>query len=183
MPIPVPLDEYPVHQVPLFHSEVGSTDRNFYDRCIMHAYDRDGGVQIATGLGVYPNLGVIDAYVVIRKDGRQHAVRASGALGPDRMKQEVGPYRIEVPAPLSSVRVVCDAPEQGISIDLTFTSPFAPLPEPRHVHRSDYKPLLDAFRPDRRLDRHRHARRRADRRHPADLVRLARPLVGHPALG
>ncbi|MFI1585229.1 hypothetical protein [Embleya sp. NPDC020630] len=146
MPTPVPLDEYPVHQVPLFHSEVGSTDRNFYDRCIMHAYDRTGGVQIATGLGVYPNLGVIDAYVVVRRDGRQHAVRMSGALGPDRMRQEVGPYRIEVLEPLSSVRVVCDAPEQGITIDLTFTSPFAPLPEPRHVQRSDFKPMLDASR-------------------------------------
>ena len=46
----------------------------------------------------------------------------------------------------SNRRVVCDAPDQGISIDLTFTSPFAPLPEPRHVQRSDFKPLLDASR-------------------------------------
>lgn len=146
MPVPSPLDEFPIHQVPLFMTEVGTSDRNFYDRCIYHAFSRDGSVQVATGFGVYPNLGVQDAYVVVRKDGKQHAVRTSGALGADRLVQEVGPYRIEVIEPLRKLRVVCDAPEQGIVMDATFESPFAPIAEPRHVQRSGHKTVLDASR-------------------------------------
>ena len=56
--MPVPLDEYPLHQSPQSLAFVGSSDRNFYDRCYFNAHDRDGGTFLVTGLGYYPNLGV-----------------------------------------------------------------------------------------------------------------------------
>ena len=37
-----PMDEYPVHQLPQPMADVGSSDRNFYDRCYLNAHDRTG---------------------------------------------------------------------------------------------------------------------------------------------
>ena len=65
--MPIPADEFPIHQLPLSFEHVGSSDRNFYDRCYFNAHDRTGQVFMATGLGVYPNLGVIDAYAIVRR--------------------------------------------------------------------------------------------------------------------
>src|SRR5919108_701132 len=53
-----PLDEFPVHQTPLSMSQVGTSDKNFYDRCYFNAHDRTGDVFVITGLGAYANLGV-----------------------------------------------------------------------------------------------------------------------------
>jgi hypothetical protein len=86
--MPVPLDEYPVHQVPMSMRYMESSDRNSYDRSYWNAQDRTGEVFLVTGLGVYPNLGVTDAYATIATPGRQVAVRMSGPLGDDRRVQE-----------------------------------------------------------------------------------------------
>lgn len=143
---PGPLDEYPVHQAPLYMRHPVSSDRNFYDRCIFQAHDRTGDIVLITGLGVYPNLGVIDAYATVRRGDRQVAVRMSHALGDDRMEQRVGPYRIEVLEPLRQVRLVCDADEHGVAFDLTFTAAFPPIDEPQHVARQADTILLEAKR-------------------------------------
>ncbi len=76
--VPIPLDEYPVHQTPLPMDRVASSDRNFYDRCYFNAHDRSGDVFLVTGLGVYPNLGVIDAYATARCGDRQWSVPVDG---------------------------------------------------------------------------------------------------------
>ena len=68
---PIPLDEYPIHQAPLPMDRVVSSDRNFYDRCYFNVHDGAGEVFMVTGLGVYPNLGVIDAYAAARCGDRQ----------------------------------------------------------------------------------------------------------------
>jgi hypothetical protein len=60
--VPIPLDEYPVHQTCMPMNRVATSDRNFYDRCYFNVHDRTGDIFVGTGLGVYPNLGVIDAY-------------------------------------------------------------------------------------------------------------------------
>jgi hypothetical protein len=143
---PHPLDEYPIHQVPLSMRETLSSDRNTYDRCIMHALNRDGSVQFAIGLGVYPNLGVIDAYAVVRRGTQLRVVRASDALTDDRMSQAVGPIRIQVVKPLELVHVTCNAPELGLEIDVEYRAGFPGLMEPRHVHHVDGKIMLDASR-------------------------------------
>jgi hypothetical protein len=144
--VPVPLDEYPIHQAPLSMRYVATSDRNAYDRCIFQAHDRTGDVFLITGLGVYPNLGVIDAYATVRRGDRQVVVRASDALGEDRMAQEVGPFRIEVLEPLRRVRIMCDGDEHGIGFDMTFEGEFDAVEEPHHVHRMGDKILLDACR-------------------------------------
>ncbi|MDQ0603363.1 hypothetical protein QF037_007708 [Streptomyces canus] len=141
---PVPLDEYPVHQVPLSMKHVATGDRNAYDRCIFHVLDHEGRALLIVGLGVYPNLGVIDAYATLRVGDTLHAVRASDALGEDRMRLAVGPLRIEVERPLHRLRLVCD--DDSLSYDLTWTAAFPALWEPRHVQRRGARLTLEGRR-------------------------------------
>jgi hypothetical protein len=140
------LDEYPIHQVPLPMRYPGTSDRNFYDRCIYQGIDREGDTFFITGLGVYPNLGVIDAFATVRRGNRQWAVRASGARPDDRMAQAVGPYRIEVVEPFHALRLICDADRHGIGFDLMFRSEYGPIAEPQHIRRQGDRILLDASR-------------------------------------
>jgi hypothetical protein len=141
-----PLDEYPVHQTPLPMSQVGTSDKNFYDRCYFNAHDRTGDVFVITGLGSYVNLGVIDAYATVKLGDVLHTVRLSGALGPDRMHQQVGPYRIEVLEPLQRVRLVCDADYHGVGFDLTWEGSFPAVEEEPHVISNGYRTILQSSR-------------------------------------
>ena len=85
-----PLDEYPIHQVPLPMRYVGPSDRHFYDRCIYQGVDHEADAFFITGMGVYPNLGVIDAYATVRRGDRQWAVRMSGSRPDDRLRRKSG---------------------------------------------------------------------------------------------
>lgn len=144
--MPVPLDEFPIHQVPLSLEFVGSTDKNFYDRCYYNAHDRTGEIFLITGFGIYPNLGVADAYAIVRRGDQQSAVRFSDALGGDRMDQRVGGYRIEVQEPLQRLRVVCEGDDHGLGFDLTWEGSFAAVQEQPHVYRTGPRAILDASR-------------------------------------
>jgi hypothetical protein len=141
-----PLDEYPVHQVPLPMRYVATSDRNFYDRCIFQGVDHEADAYFITGLGVYPNLGVIDAYATVRRGDRQWAIRTAGARPADKTRQEVGPYRIEVIEPFHELRLVCDGDEHGVGFDLVYRSEYGPISEPQHVRRHGERILLDASR-------------------------------------
>jgi len=141
-----PLDEYPIHQVPMSMRHVATSDRNVYDRCIYQGQDHAAESLLITGLGVYPNLGVIDAYATVRRGDRQWCVRTSGVRPDDKLKQEVGAYRIEVLEPFRRLRLVCDDDEHGIAFDLHFESEYAPIEEPQHLRRHGDKVLLDACR-------------------------------------
>jgi hypothetical protein len=144
--VPIPLDEYPVHQTPLPMDRVASSDRNFYDRCYLNAHDRTGEVFLVTGLGVYPNLGVIDAYATARCGDRQWTVRFSDALAERGVEQQVGGYRIEVVEPLRRLSLSCAAPDGGVEFDLRWTGAFPAVQEEPHLMLSGGRPILDASR-------------------------------------
>jgi hypothetical protein len=128
-----PLDEYAVHQAPVSLAHPATSDRNFYDRCILHAIDPAGDRLLVVGGGVYPNLGVEDGYAALRTGSRQTTVRASGALREQRMDLSVGPLRVDVVEPLRALRIRCDADE--LSYDLTWSAVSPPVEEPLHVMR------------------------------------------------
>ncbi|MER5431527.1 hypothetical protein [Streptomyces sp. NPDC002588] len=146
---PVPLDEYPVHQVPLSMKHVATGDRNAYDRCIFQVLDHRGRALLIAGLGVYPNLGVIDAYATLRLGDRLYAVRASDALGEDRTRLEVGPLRIGVERPLRDFVLSCaadpDDPE-GLSYEIHWSADFPALWEPHHQQRRGGRLTLEGKR-------------------------------------
>ena len=137
--MPVPLDEYPLHQVPLSLAHVASTDRNAYDRSYFNAHNRTDELFLITGFGVYPNLGITDAFALLRRGDQQSAVHFSDALGDDRLDQRVGAYRIEVIEPLRRLRLICDDPSLGLSFDLTWEGSFIPV---SYTHLDVYKRQL-----------------------------------------
>ncbi|MFD5891955.1 hypothetical protein ACFWHQ_39240 [Streptomyces sp. NPDC060334] len=146
---PVPLDEYPIHQAPLSMKHLVSGDRNAYDRCIFHVFDHAGRAVLILGLGVYPNAGVIDAYATLRIGDELLAVRASDALGDDRMNLSVGPLRITVDEPLKRIGLHCDADPadpEGLSYDITWTAEFPAVWEPHHVQRRGDRLMLEGRR-------------------------------------
>ena len=70
-----PLDEHPIHQVPMSMAYVATSDRNVYDRCIYQGQDHMAETYFITGLGVYPNAGIIDAFMSVRRGDRQWSLR------------------------------------------------------------------------------------------------------------
>jgi hypothetical protein len=124
----------------------GTSDRNFYDRCYFNAHDRTGDIFLVTGLGVYPNLGVIDAYATVRRGDRQWAVRCSDALEERSLDAHVGPYRVEVIEPLSKIRVACETPDRGLAFDLTWDGSFVCVDEPHHIMHSADRVIIDGRR-------------------------------------
>ncbi|WP_037670871.1 hypothetical protein [Streptomyces griseus] len=135
---PIPLDEYPVHQAPLSMRHVATGDRNAHDSSVFHVFDHEGRALLVAGLGVYPNLGVIDAYATLRIGDTVHAVRASDALGDDRTRLEVGPLRSTVERPLRDIVLSCaadpDDPD-GLSYEIQWSADFPALWEPHHEQR------------------------------------------------
>ncbi|MGC2652634.1 MAG: hypothetical protein WA317_03295 [Mycobacterium sp.] len=140
-----PLDEYPVHQLPQPIAWPGPSDRNFYDRSYLNAHDRTGNIFLITGIGYYPNLGVKDAFVLLRRGDTQTAVHLSDAIDADRLNQHVGGYRIEVVEPLQKLRVILEETE-GIAADLTWEGLFGVVREQPHVMRAGTRVTLDAQR-------------------------------------
>lgn len=136
-----PLDEYPLHQLPQPIAWPGSSDRNFYDRSYFNAHDRTGNIFLITGIGYYPNLGVKDAFVLIRRADIQTAVHLSDAIDSDRLHQHVNGYRVEVVEPLRKLRIVLDETE-GVAADLTWEGLFDVVQEQPHVLRSGNRVTL-----------------------------------------
>ena len=177
-----PMDEFPVHQIPQPIAWPGSSDRNFYDRSYFNAHDRTGDIFLITGIGYYPNLGVKDAFLLVRRGDTQTAVHLSDAIDQDRLNQNVGGYRVEVIEPLHKLRIVLDETE-GIAADLTWNGLFDVVQEQRHILRAGNRVTLDAqrFAQLGSLERASGDRRRGDHRRPDGLDRQPRPVLGHPA--
>ncbi len=145
--MPVPMDEFALHQHPVSFARVGTSDRNFYDRSYFNGHDRTGEIFFISGYGAYPNLGVKDAYFTIRIGDRSFTVRASDALDDNRLAQEVGFYRHEVVDPLHTIRLTGDADDLGIGFDLTWQGSYPAVDEPRHVIlQGGVRPFVDAQR-------------------------------------
>jgi hypothetical protein len=106
--------------------------------------DHEGRALLILGLGVYPNVRVIDAYATVRAGDTLHAVRASDALGDDRMRLAVGPLRIEAEEPPRRLRLLCD--DDSMSYDLAWTAGFPVLWEPHHVQRRGDRLALEGRR-------------------------------------
>lgn len=141
------LDDYPIHQTSEPMRHVATSDRNFYDRYYFNGFDKSGTCMFVVGLGVYPNLGVMDAFLLVFHDGLHRVVRASRALeGADRMRPSVGPLSIEVIEPLRKLRVRCNDNEWGISLDATWTGSMPAFEEPRHYIREHGRTIFDTCR-------------------------------------
>lgn len=142
-----PLDDYLVHQTPETVDRVVTSDRNFYDRYYFNAHTLAGDAFLVVAMGLYPNVGVIDAFATIVVDGKtQYAVRASRELGSDRMNTRVGPIGVEVVEGLRKMRVYCEPSEHGLSFDMTFEGATFPCEEPHFFRRIGNRVMMDYTR-------------------------------------
>jgi hypothetical protein len=137
-------DEYPIHQTPEPVQQVFTSDRNFYDRFFFNGCFPEGEPYFAVGMGIYPNLGIIDAAFGVTVGGVQHSVRASRVLGAERMDTRVGPISIEVLRPMQSMRVRVD--HEAVKADLMFEARAAVIEEPRFTRRAGPRIVMDMTR-------------------------------------
>lgn len=139
-------DDFPLHQdaLPILQPVDGDPTR--YDRYFFHGYDVDAGAIFVVALGIYPNREIIDAAFVISQGGAQRSVFASGRLDAATRRTEVGPIRVEVIEPMRTLRVVVDAPEQGLAADVTFTARSVPVLEPRQRLQDRLRVVMDTCR-------------------------------------
>lgn len=138
-------DDFPIHQTSEPIAYAGS-DRNFYDRYFFNGYPAEGDAFFAAAFGVYPHLNIADASFCVIRDGVQTAVHASRWLGMERMDIVAGPIRIEVVEPLRKLRLLVDAPEQGLKADIVFDGRSFPIEEPRFLLRNGPRTVMDYTR-------------------------------------
>ena len=141
-----PLDDYPVHQAAEVIRHPATSDRNFYDRYYFMLHGSSDELLLIFGLGQYPNLSVQDAFVLARRGTLHRVVRASRALGADRMDTSVGPFHLEVLEGLARVRVVLEPNEHQLAFDLTWTGAIPALLEERQFVRSFERVTFDTQR-------------------------------------
>ena len=139
-----PGDDYPIHQTPEPVQQVFTSDRNFYDRFFFNGYWREGEPYFSVAMGIYPNVGIIDAAISVIANGTQHCLRASRALGADRMDTRVGPISVEIIKPARTTRIRVDHAE--IKADLTFEARVSPIEEPRFTRRAGPRTVMDLTR-------------------------------------
>jgi hypothetical protein len=141
------LDDYLVHQTPETVDRVYTSDRNFYDRYFYGAYSRDGSAYLLVGMGLYPNVGVIDAFATAVIEGEtQYIVRGSRELNGDRMNTSVGPISVEILEPLRTSRISASANDVGLEFNLVFDAVTAPFEEPHFLRRSGPRVVMDYTR-------------------------------------
>jgi hypothetical protein len=96
--------------------------------------------------GVYPHLNIADASFCVVRDGVQTSLHASRWLRMERMDLAVGPIRIEVVEPLQRLRLIIEAPDQGVAADIRFEGRAFPIEEPRFTRRLGPRAMMDYTR-------------------------------------
>jgi hypothetical protein len=125
-----PMDDFLAHQTPDTFDHVYSGDRAFYDRYYFNCHSCSDEIFLITGMGQYPNLDVLDAFVTVSVADKHYCVRASRQLGIDRLDTNVGPFGVEVIEGLQTLRVTCEPNEWDLDFDLTWNGFVPALEEP-----------------------------------------------------
>lgn len=137
-------DEFPLHQTAEPIAQAG-TDRNFYDRYFFNGYAPDGSGFFAAAMGIYPQLGIIDAHFNVIRDGVQHCIHASRTLDGERLDLICGAISLEIVEPLQRL-VLRVADFEGICAEIHFTGRAFPIEEPRFTHRIGPRAFMDYTR-------------------------------------
>lgn len=138
-------DEFPIHQSVAPLRYVATTDPRSFERYWFTAKSRDGSVFLVTGLGIYPNLGVTDAYVLLVHDKRQLSVLMHQPLSANRASLRVGAFGFAPVRPFAEWNLTMEGGnEHGLSFDLRWFDtkrahfskpPFSQMPKaPENIH-------------------------------------------------
>lgn len=113
-------DEFPVHQTTAPLRVVDTTDPRAYERYWFSVQDRGGAFILQTGIGFYPNLGIVDAYAAWNYGNLHTTVRAHRYLNDARQHIECGPFIFEVVEPFREWRLRLKECGQGMLFDIRF---------------------------------------------------------------
>jgi hypothetical protein len=137
------MDEYPYHQITETFAAVAGSDPQWNDGHYICAADEGGQVALTSNVRLYQNNDVLDGFVCIRHDGRQHNIRLSRRLRQDMATVGVGPLRLEILEPLESVRLVLEPNDYGIALDLSCRTVGVPYMGPIEITRIDGRLLSE----------------------------------------
>jgi len=141
-------DDYPIHQTPepVFHA--ATSDRFVYDRFWYNAHARDGSFYFGIGMCRYANLGILDCSLSLAIDGNQYAFHGSRRAPDEPTDTSVGPFKLQILAPMGRHRLVIEANDTGIECDLVFTPRSGCIEEGRQTLRNERFVVMDATRLD-----------------------------------
>ena len=91
----LPMDEYPYHQITDSFAAVAGSDPQWNDGHYVCCCDDRGQVCLTSNVRLYQNNDVLDGFVCLRHEGRQHNVRVSRRLRPAMDHLGAGPLRLE----------------------------------------------------------------------------------------
>jgi hypothetical protein len=96
------------------------------DRMYVGCHNKEGTLFLIAGLGTYPNINIMDGYVITRQNNTQYNLRLSRHLQDeparqiDRTTTQVGPLSIKVIEPLKRWGVNLGDNDYGVSCSLEF---------------------------------------------------------------
>jgi hypothetical protein len=141
----VAADESFGHQIVETHAHVAQADRSWTEKVCAMAAARDGGLQVALGVGKYANRNVFDAYAGVSRGREQWAVRGSRRLSDDPERLGAGPVHYEVIEPFERIRFRCEPNEVvPVAFEWTFDAVVPPALERRDRQHSRRGYRLDA---------------------------------------
>lgn len=140
-------DDLPLQQTPESLAYVATSDRNAYGRYWFNGYDPDGEFYFGVAVGIYPNRDVMDcALSIVRKDGTQDSFRASRRCPADRSDTRIGPFTLQIPELMRTVRITLEDNSTGITADLTFHARTAAHEEPTDLMRVGSRVIMHTKR-------------------------------------
>ncbi|MEN9646357.1 MAG: hypothetical protein RL238_3026 [Actinomycetota bacterium] len=140
-------DDFPIHQcsMPIAHS--AAADLNHYDRYFFNGYSRSDDLYFGAAMGLYPNRHVADAAFCVVRGGQQTSVFRSQRAPMDRIDAtRLGAIEVQIVEPLKVLRLLVDAPEQGVRADLTFSHRSPAIEEGHFFQRAGVRVLFDYTR-------------------------------------
>lgn len=131
-----PWDDYLIHQMADPVDRVENDDPRWFDRLYFGIHDSEGKFLVVTGLGTYPNTGVMDAYVAAVHSQRQHNLRLSRKLHADRADARIGPLAFKILEPHQRWAMELGQNPSEMSFSLVYES----RPVPYMVKKVVYPP-------------------------------------------
>ena len=153
---PTSWDDFPVHQASEYIAHPATSDRNFYDRYYFNMHPCSGSWFAIFGFGQYPNLGVVDAFVDVRR--RRRPVHRAGLEADGRpvrhVRRPIAGRGPRAPAAAALRGGAERAP--GGSMDVVWEGHIPAVEEPRQFLRSKGRVVFDTQRLAQTgtLDRH-----------------------------
>ena len=128
------LDDTLWHQLPTTFDHVHTSDPRFYDRYWFAAYEPEGQGALHLTLGVYNNMNVVDAGMVVIHEKTQYNLRVSRSLRP-QFTPTCGPVTVEVVRPLECFNLVVEPGEHPADGRLRWEASLPPEEEQPHFER------------------------------------------------